>query len=77
MLYSFSLTIRCSNNNGGIRAFTIGLELALQIAIPKSTIYDNSELIVKQLRVEYSVKKAKLIPYCKRAEEVLKQFEES
>lgn len=44
-------------------AVIAGVELALQILVTSLTIYDDFELIVKQLCGDYSVKKAKLIPY--------------
>lgn len=50
--------------------------MALQIPITGLTTYNDSELIVKQLRGEYSLKKMELIPYHKRVEHLLAQFEE-
>lgn len=44
------------------------LELALKIPVANLTIYGDSELIVKQLCMDYSVKKTKLISYHKRVE---------
>lgn len=48
-----------------------GLELALQMRIANLKIYDYSELIVKQLHMEYIVKNEELIPYHKRGEMLL------
>lgn len=45
--------------------------------IANLTIYCNSELIVKQLHGEYTVKKVELVPYHKWAEELFAQFNEA
>lgn len=66
--YSFALTEGCSNNEAEYESVIAGLELALQIPIEELTIYGDSELIVKQLRGEYVVRKVSLVPYHKRAD---------
>lgn len=49
--------------HGSIRSCHHLLDLVLEIPIANLAIYSASELIVKQLHGEYSVKKAELIPY--------------
>lgn len=55
ILYSFSFTMRCSNNTAEYEAFISGFELALKIPMTNLTIYHSSELIVKQIRTNYNV----------------------
>lgn len=50
ILYSFYLTKWCSYNTAEYEAIIIGLKLALQISVAILTIYDDSELVPKQLR---------------------------
>lgn len=57
--YSFALTEECFNNEVEYESVIAELELALQIPIEELTIYGDSELIVKQLRGEYVVRKKK------------------
>lgn len=69
--YSFSLTKGCSNNTAEYEIS--GLELALQIPNANLTIYNDSELIVKQLCINYIGKKAELIPYHNQAENLFRE----
>lgn len=64
--YYFSHATGCSNKTTEYEAVITGLELALQIPVTGLTIYSDSKLGVKQLREEYNVKKAELIPTMKR-----------
>lgn len=61
----------CFNKTTEYEAIIVGLELALQIQITSLTIYGDSELIVKQLCGDYDMKKTELIPYHKKAEQLL------
>ncbi|KAF7149768.1 hypothetical protein RHSIM_Rhsim02G0166900 [Rhododendron simsii] len=72
--HSFALTEGCSNNVAEYEAIIAGLELALQIPIEELLVYGDSELVIKQLRGEYIVKKASLAPYHERASQLLSQF---
>ena len=72
--HSFALSEGCSNNEAEYEVVIAGLELALQIPIEELSIYGDSELVVKQLRGEYIVKKTSLIPYHERANQLLSQF---
>ncbi|GMQ02073.1 hypothetical protein CsSME_00048471 [Camellia sinensis var. sinensis] len=72
--HSFALSEGCSNNEAEYDVVIAGLELALQISIEELSIYGDSELVVKQLRGEYIVKKTSVIPYHERADQLLSQF---
>lgn len=65
----------CSSYTAEYEAI-FALELALKIPIVSLRICGDSELIVKQLRREYNVKKAELVPYHKKMEQLLTEFEE-
>lgn len=51
------------------------MELALQIPITDLIIYGDSELLIKELRGEYVVRKRELHKYHQRAEQLLAQFD--
>ncbi|KAG5556090.1 hypothetical protein RHGRI_006649 [Rhododendron griersonianum] len=72
--HSFALTEGCSNNEAEYEAVIARLELALQIPIEELLVYGDSELVIKQLRGEYIVKKASLAPYHEKASQLLSQF---
>ncbi|KAK3004298.1 hypothetical protein RJ639_018394 [Escallonia herrerae] len=72
--YSFALSEGCSNNEAEYEFVIAGLELALQIPIIELTIYGDSQLVVKQLRGEYTVRRTNLVPYHERANQLLSQF---
>lgn len=63
--FTFALKEECSNNEAEYKSVIAELELALRIPIEELTIYGDSELIVKQLRGEYVVRKVSLVPYHK------------
>lgn len=75
ILYSFSLTNECWDNTTEYEAVIIGAELTLQ-SIANLTIFEDSNLILKQLRGEYNVRKMEPIPYHSRVEKLLTQFVE-
>lgn len=68
ILYSLSHTTRYSNNTTEYEAVIARLKLALQISFTSITIYGDSDLVVKQLHREYSMRNMKLVPYHNRAE---------
>ncbi|KAK2985274.1 hypothetical protein RJ640_009787 [Escallonia rubra] len=72
--YSFALSEGCSNNEAEYESVIAGLELALQIPMVELTIYGDSQLVVKQLRGEYKVRRTNLVPYHERANQLLSQF---
>lgn len=74
--YSFYLSKRCSKSTMEYEAIITRIKLALQVHIANLIIYSNSELIVKQLRWEYNIRKVVLIPYHSGVEKLLTQFEE-
>src|SRR3954471_3343435 len=72
---TFSLTEPCTNNVAEYNALLIGLQLAHRLGVRNLQAYDDSELIVNQLRREYEVRSDDLIPYFNSALQMAKQFE--
>ncbi|KAK2980357.1 hypothetical protein RJ640_014530 [Escallonia rubra] len=72
--YSFALSEGCSNNEAEYESVIAGLELAFQIPIVELTIYGDSQLVVKQLRGEYTVRRTNLVPYHEITNQLLSQF---
>ncbi|KAK3001785.1 hypothetical protein RJ639_020901 [Escallonia herrerae] len=72
--HSFSLTEGCSNNEAEYEAINAGLELSLEVSIDDLTIYGDSELIIKQLKGEYQIRKPNLFPYYERTDCLFSKF---
>ncbi|XP_010277058.1 PREDICTED: uncharacterized protein LOC104611621 [Nelumbo nucifera] len=72
--YSFSLTSLCSNNIAEYEAIIVGLEIAREMNIEHLQVYGDSQLVVIQLNELYGVKHLTLIPYFKKAKELVTQF---
>jgi len=64
-----------TNNVAEWTALVIGLEAAAKREVRRLAVRLDSELVVKQLRGEYRVKKAELQPLHKRALVLLRRFE--
>src|SRR3954465_13917845 len=73
---AFSLTKPCTNNVAEYNALLIGLQLAHQLGVRKLQAYDDSELVINQLRGEYEVRSDDLIPYFNSALQMAEQFED-
>src|SRR3954469_9927383 len=73
--HAFSLIEPCTNNVAEYNALLIGLQLVHQLGVRNLQAYDDSELIVNQLRVEYEVRSNDLIPYFNSALQMAEQFE--
>ena len=52
----------------------MGLELALESDIDLLAIYGDSQLIIKQMNLEYKVRKPNLVPYFNKAQKLKDQF---
>ncbi|KAG9453149.1 hypothetical protein H6P81_006053 [Aristolochia fimbriata] len=75
--YSFVLTQNCSNNEAEYQAILLGLGTTVEMKLPQLNIYDNSALVIKQLRGEFEVKKLELVPFWRHAGELLAQIPEA
>jgi ribonuclease HI len=56
LLYSFTLTKRCSNNVVEYQALILSLELVVDMKGLHLRVYEDSQLIINQLLGEYDVK---------------------
>ncbi|XP_024190490.1 uncharacterized protein LOC112194490 [Rosa chinensis] len=74
--YSFSLMAICSNNVVEYEALIISLEIALEMKIGSVQVYGDSQLLVKQVNDQYTVKNENLIPYHGRVKYLMAQFHE-
>ncbi|KAK2966983.1 hypothetical protein RJ640_029952, partial [Escallonia rubra] len=64
----------CSNDEAEYEAIIMGLELSLKVSIDDLTIYGDSELIIKQVKGEYQIRKPNILPYYERADYLLSKF---
>lgn len=63
IMHSLILTKGCSNNEIECEALIAGLELALKIPIDNLIVYEDSELIIRQMNGLYHIKRLSLTPY--------------
>lgn len=75
-LLTFSRNIgQATNNEAEYRALITGLEQATQVGTGPLTIYSDSELLVKQLSLEYKIKSKRLIKLYFKSMNLLDRFE--
>lgn len=60
----------CTNNEAEYEGLILGLETALEMGADDAEILMDSELVVKQLKGEYRVKNAKLLPLYQKAKKL-------
>nr|KYP31139.1 hypothetical protein KK1_048858 [Cajanus cajan] len=63
ILVTTRLDFECTNNIAEYEACTLGLQAALDNSITKLEVYDNSALVIHQLRDKWEMRDHKLIPY--------------
>jgi ribonuclease HI len=64
-----------TNNVAEYRALLAGLERALALGVVRLEVRADSELMIKQLRGDYQVKNARLVPLYREARRLLGRFE--
>ena len=64
-----------TNNVAEYKALLLGLELALERGVSKVEVRADSELLIKQLKGEYRVRNAGLLPLYEQAQALLARFE--
>ena len=74
--YSFTLTLAVSNNSAEYEALIIGLGIAINMGLDTLSVDGDSQLVINQLMGTYMVKKQELLPYFKRAKELLAMFKD-
>jgi len=72
---AFSLTESCSNNVAEYNALLIGLQLTHGMGVRYLEAYDDSKLIINQVKGEYEVRHEDLMPYYHTIIELSNLFE--
>ena len=73
--YSYKLDFQCTNNIAEYEALLLGLHLPKQLEAQKISVLGDSELIIRQIKGEYSAKNPRLREYRNAALDLLKTFE--
>ncbi|XP_058111224.1 uncharacterized protein LOC131254250 [Magnolia sinica] len=74
LAYSFTLGTGCMNNEAEYQAHIIGMEIAHENKIKTLHIFGDYKLIINQLTTEFEIRKQELLPYCRKAQQLLEQF---
>ncbi|KAL3728823.1 hypothetical protein ACJRO7_033410 [Eucalyptus globulus] len=70
------LIFPCTNNIAEYEACILGLQAAIEMGVAKLKVYGDSALIILQTVGEWKTRDAKLLPYHKYLEELVKEFDE-
>ncbi|XP_020208827.1 uncharacterized protein LOC109793768 [Cajanus cajan] len=62
ILVTARLDFDCANNMAEYKAWILGLHVALDNNIPKLEVYNDSALVIHQLRDEWETRDSKLVP---------------
>ena len=73
--YSYKLYFPCTNNITEYEALILGLQVLKQLKAQKISILGDSELIIRQIKGEYSAKNPRLREYRNATLDLLKTFE--
>jgi len=65
-----------TNNVAEYKALLLGLERAIERGVLRLEVRADSELLIKQLKGEYRVRNAGLLPLYEQAKRLIKRFEE-
>ena len=72
---SFSLAFECTNNRAEYEALVIGLEILLELREKDVRVIGDSQLVLRQLTVEYKCNHLLLAPYFTAAIQLLDSFD--
>ena len=73
--HSYKLDFQCTNNIAEYEALLLGLHLLKYLRAKKISVQGDLELIIRQIKGEYSAKNPRLREYRNAALELLKTFE--
>ena len=73
--FSYKLDFPCTNNIAEYEALLLGLQLLKQLEAQRISILGDSELIIRQIKGEYSARNPRLREYWNDALDLLKTFE--
>ena len=71
---AIKLTFPCSNNQAEYEALAIGLDLAKEMKVSTLKIYEDSNLIIRQVNGDFVVKEPNLTKYREEIQRRLKDF---
>ena len=72
--YALRFGFRASNNEAEYEAVIAGLNLAHSMEVDQLELYNDSQLVVKQIEDFYEARGKKMILYLKKVRELLKKF---
>ena len=72
--YALRFGFHASNNEAEYEAVIVGLNLAYSMEADQLEVYNDSQLVVKQIEDDYEVKGQKMIRYLKKVRKLLKKF---
>ena len=72
--YALRFSFKASNNKAKYEALLTGLRLAKQLKVGHLQIFNDSQLVVKQVTEEYQAQGEKIVAYLRSAQGLLKSF---
>ena len=69
------LCFECTNNMAEYEACILGLQLALEYDARNLRVYGDSSLVINQVNKEWETRDAKLIPYFRHVQLMMKEFD--
>lgn len=73
-IFSYKFTFDCSNNEAEYVALIIGLKILKELKAKWISIYEDSELIIKQVKGEYQAKHPRMRAYHNVVLDILRMF---
>ena len=72
--YALRFKFQASNNKAEYEAVIAGLNLPHSLEIDQLEVYNNSQLVVRQIEDTYEAKSERMILYLKRVRDLMKKF---
>ncbi|RDX65056.1 hypothetical protein CR513_56316, partial [Mucuna pruriens] len=73
--FSTKLGFDCTNNMAEYEACTMGLLMALEHYVRRLKVFEDSALVIYQLRKEWEMRVIKLVPYHNHVKEIVEAFD--
>ncbi|RDX97775.1 hypothetical protein CR513_19417, partial [Mucuna pruriens] len=73
--FSAMLGFDCTNNMAEYKVCTMGIMMALEYQVKRLKVFEDSALVIHQLREEWETRDAKLIPYYNHVKEIIESFD--
>ena len=72
--YALRFGFQASNNEAEYEVVIAGLNLAHSLEVDQLEVYNDSQLVVRQIEDTYEVKSGRMILYLKKVQDLLKKF---